>query len=160
MTFNTLSIFDPYVSLISQRLYVSEFDKDTLEKTVKTTKNGLPTENKGLGITQYFSFVGPILKLLGIALQTKNEKGETIYVNKSSFSHYILRLKEGTESSSRRTKNGCVTTITNINVNKVNKLYEMNKITRDQIKDQNAILTSNWDPNKNIHKLTHNFLKI
>lgn len=159
MTFNTFSTFDPFKSLISQRLYVSELDRSTLRETVLKRK-GVPGERRGLGLTQYFSFVGVILKHFGFALKTKNEKGETIYVNKSSFSHYILRLKEGIESSSRRTKNGCVTTISNINVIKVNKLYEMNKISRDQIKDQNVILTSNWDPNKNIHELTHNFLKI
>lgn len=159
MTFNTFSTFNPLNSLISKRLYVSELNQSALREIVFRRK-GWPRERRGLGLTQYFFFAGPILKLLGLALQTKNEKGETIYVNKSSFSHYILRLKEGIESSSRRTKEGLTTTITHINVNKVNKLYETNKISREKIKNQNKIVGSHWDSSKSIQELTHNFLKI
>lgn len=160
MTFNTFSTFDPFKSLISQRLYVYETDKETFKMTA-FTKNGYPSEQKGLGFTQYFAFVGPILKLLGFALKTKNERGEVIYVNKSSFSHYILRLKAAVEVSKRSLRDGVVTNTTYcINVKKVNDLYFDRKVSRQQIKDQNSRLESHWDSTKNIQQLIHDFLKV
>jgi len=159
MTFHTFTTFDPWKSLISQRLYVSELDENTLKQTVLYRK-GIPGEKKGLGMTQYFPFAGRILKLLGIALMTKNEKGETIYVNKSSFSHYILRLKKATRSESVRRRNDVETRINNISISQVNKIYEKNEIPREKINDQNQITDSNWNSEKNIQQLIRSYLKI
>lgn len=152
MTFNTFTTFDPWVSLVSQRLYVAEMDKETLAKTVLASKHGFPYERKGLGFTQYFSFVGPIFKMLGIALKTTNEKNETIYINKSSFSHFILRVKQATLASSGKSAQ--------VDILKVNDLYHYSKISSQKIRDQNKIIESRWDSSKNIQQLIYNFLKI
>lgn len=160
MTFNTFSTYNPLHRPFSRRLYIAEFDKELIKKSVITKKHGVIYEKKGLGIEAYISIVGPVLRLLGFALKTKNEKGETIYVNKSSFSHYVLRLRASIETASKQTNNGAEIKVHQINLVKVNRLYQQKGIRREQIEAYNATVTSKWNASQPIHKLIHSFINI
>lgn len=147
MTFNTYYQIDGLKSLISGRLYLSESKIEEKDLTYKR-KDGALVEQRGLGLTYYFPIVGSIMSLLGYALKTHNERGEPLYINKSSFSHYILRLKKSRFGKSE------------INLRKMNNLYNKHVVKREDILDRNKVVSEKWDSTKNLHELINNFLKI
>lgn len=80
-------------TLLTNRLYFGSSEKD-LNPILKSK------EYKGFGTTIYGNILGRFLALIGFAFETKDEKGNELYVNKKSFFRYTSRMVEANKKHS------------------------------------------------------------